>query len=92
MKCLNNNQHKFETAVEARNIVDELTKQSRKLNYNPHYKLLINNLNKMVNDLSTAEVRARQSKRPSLTDLPKQKLAQAIDYFEKLLLVQMLSE
>lgn len=82
----------FNTAIEARAIIDDLAKQSRKLNYNPQYKIFLNNLNNMVNDLSTAEVIARQSKKPGLTEKPKKKLADSIDYFEKLLLIQMLSE
>jgi hypothetical protein len=82
----------FNTALEARIIVDDLAKQSRKLNFNPQYKILLGNLNKMVNDLSTAEVQARQSKKPGLTETPKKKLAESIDYFEKLLLVQILSQ
>jgi hypothetical protein len=82
----------FETALEARKIVDELDRQSRKLNYNPQYKMMLSNLNKMVNDLSSAEVRARQGKKPSITETPRKELTKALVYFEQLLLVQMLSE
>ncbi len=83
---------KFETALEARNIVDDLTKQVKKLNYNPQYKVFLKNLEKMVNDLSSAEVVARQTKKQSIVEGPRERLALAIDYFEKLLLIQTLSE
>ncbi len=85
-------ERKFETALEARNIVDSLAMQVKKLNYNPQYKVFLTNLNKMVNDLSSAEVVARQTKKQSVVDIPRERLALAIDYFEKLLLIQMLSE
>lgn len=83
---------KFDTALEARNIVDGLAKQVKKLNYNPQYKVFLKNLEKMVNDLSSAEVVARQSKKPSIVEIPRERLALAIDYFEKLVLIQTLSE
>jgi hypothetical protein len=83
---------KFDTALEARNIVDGLAKQTKKLNYNPQYKVLLSNLNKMINDLSSAEVVARQSKKHSIVEIPRERLALAIDYFEKLLLIQSLSQ
>lgn len=87
-----NMDRKFETALEARNIVDGLAKQVKKLNYNPQYKVFLTNLNKMVNDLSSAEVVARQSKKPSVVEIPRERLALAIDYFEKLILIQTLSQ
>lgn len=82
----------FNTAIEARKIVDELDQQSRKLNYNPHYRKYLNNLDRLINDLSDAEIKARVTKKHYVTDIPRQKLAEAIDYFDKLLLMQMLSE
>jgi len=87
-----NMERKFDTALEARNIVDGLAKQVRKLNFNPQYKVLLNNLNNMVNDLSSAEVIARQTKKQSVVDVPRDRLALAIDYFEKLVIIQTLSQ
>jgi hypothetical protein len=83
---------KFETALEARHIVDDLTKQVKKLNYNPQYKVLLKNIEKMINDLSSAEVVARQSKKQGVIEGPRERLALAIDYFEKLVLIQTLSQ
>jgi polyhydroxyalkanoate synthesis regulator phasin len=85
-------ERKFETALEARKIVDDLAKQVKKLNYNPQYKVFLNNLDKMINDLSSAEVVARQSKKSSIVEIPRERLALAIDYFEKLILIQTLSQ
>jgi hypothetical protein len=85
-------ERKFETALEARDIVDGLAKRAKKLNYNPQYKVFLKNLEKMVNDLSSAEVVARQTKKKTIIDVPRDRLALAIDYFEKLLLIQSLSE
>lgn len=82
----------FETALEARKIVDDLEIMSKRINYNPQISVYLNNLGKMVSNLSSAEVLVRQTKKQHLLDKPKKELAEAIDYFEKLLLIQMLAE
>ena len=83
---------KFNTALEASKIVDELRQQVRSLNYNKDLYKYLANLNYLVADLGSAEVKARQSHKSSITDEPREKLSKAIDYLEKLIIIARLSE
>ena len=83
---------KFTTAVEASKIIDDLTYQARQLNYNKDLRKLINNAEKLVGVLGSAEVRARQLHKPYLANKPRQDLANAIDYCEKMLLILRLTQ
>jgi len=83
---------KFNTALEASKYVDELRNQIRALNYNKDLYKYLANLNYLVNDLGSAEVVARQSHKKSITDEPREKLAKAVDYLEKLIIIAKLSE
>jgi len=77
----------FETAVEARKIVDDFHRQLKTLKYNPDLKKMANNLDQLVSDLSKAEVLARTNHSPRHTDKPKEDLANAIDYMDKMILM-----
>jgi hypothetical protein len=83
---------KFTTAVEASKIIDDLTYQARQLNYNKDLRKLIKNADKLVGVLGSAEVRARQLHKPYLANKPREELAQAIDYCEKMLLILRLTQ
>ena len=87
-----NNMPVFHTALEASKIVDELRKQVRTLNYNKDLYKYLANLNYLVADLGSAEVKARKSHKSSITDEPREKLSKAIDYLEKLIIIARLSE
>lgn len=89
---LSNVEIKFTTALEASKILDDLVYQARQLNYNKDLRKLIENAQKMVAELGNAEVRARQSHKAHLTDKPREELAQAIDYCEKMLLILRLTQ
>lgn len=82
----------FNTALEASKIVDDLINQSRQLNYNKDLRKLIKNAEKLVGVLGSAEVRARQLHKPYLANKPREELAQAIDYCEKMLLILRLTQ
>jgi hypothetical protein len=82
----------FTTAVEASKIIDDLTYQARQLNYNKDLRKLIKNADKLVGVLGSAEVRARQLHKPYLANKPREELAQAIDYCEKMLLILRLTQ
>lgn len=85
-------ERKFTTAIEASKIVDELRSQIRTLNYNKDLYKYLANLNYLVADLGSAEVKARQSHKFSITDEPREKLSKAVDYLEKLIIIARLSE
>jgi len=83
---------KFTTALEASKIVDDLSLQARQLNYNKDLRKLIKNAEKLVGVLGSAEVRARQLHKPYLANKPREELANAIDYCEKMLLILRLTQ
>ena len=83
---------KFTTALDASKIVDDLDKQARSLNYNSDIRKLIKNAQKLVGILGSAEVRARQLHKPYLANKPREELALAIDYCEKMLLILRLTQ
>jgi len=85
-------EQKFTTALEASEIVDDLDKQARTLNYNSDIRKLIKNAQKLVGVLGSAEVRARQLHKPYLANKSREELAQAIDYCEKMLLILRLTQ
>ena len=85
-------EYKFTTALEASKIVDDLTKEARKLNYNKDIRKLLKNAEHLVGLLGSAEVRARQLHKPYLANKPREELANAIDYCEKMLLILRLTQ
>ena len=85
-------QQKFTTALEASKLVDDLISQARQLNYNKDLRKLIKNAEHLVGVLGSAEVRARQLHKPYLANKPREELANAIDYCEKMLLILRLTQ
>ena len=83
---------KFTTALEASKIVDDLKYQARQLNYNKDIRKLLDNCDVLVGKLGNAEVKARQLHKPYLANKPREELAQAIDYVEKMLLILRLTQ
>ena len=82
----------FNTAIEAQQIIAQLTKRLKELNYNPDLKRMIANLEPLVTELSKAEVVARNNRSPAHTQRPKEELAKAIDYADKMLLLAILCQ
>ena len=83
---------KFKTALEASYILDDLRKQARQLHYNKDIFKLIKNAEKLLNELGSAEVRARQLHKDYLANKPRENLEQSIDYIEKMLLILRLTQ
>jgi hypothetical protein len=83
---------KFTTALEAEKIIDELYHQIKLLNYNKDIRKLLENCQHLKGMLGSAEVRARQLHKPYLANKPREELAQAIDYCEKMLLILRLTQ
>jgi ethanolamine utilization cobalamin adenosyltransferase len=82
----------FNNAVEAQKLVDALSKRLKELNYNPDLKKMIKNLDHLVTELSKAEVVARTNRAPGIAQKPKEELARAIDYADKMLLLAILCQ
>jgi hypothetical protein len=85
-------EYKFTTALEASKIVDDLKYQARQLNYNKDIRKLLDNCDVLVGKLGNAEVKARQLHKPYLANKPREELASAIDYAEKMLLIMRLTQ
>jgi hypothetical protein len=84
--------NEFNNAVEAQKLVDALSKRLKELNYNPDLKKMIKNLDHLVTELSKAEVVARTNRAPGIAQKPKEELARAIDYADKMLLLAILCQ
>jgi hypothetical protein len=82
----------FTTAVDASFIIHDIIDRAQKLEYNKDIYKLINNLRELLDDLSKAEVMARQQGNPNWAKKPREDLAQAIDYAEKILLIAYLCQ
>jgi hypothetical protein len=77
----------FQTAIEAQKIVADLRRQLKTINYNPDLKKMVVNLDVLVDDLSKAEVQARQvrANRSAGVENCRERLRQAIDYADKMI-------
>lgn len=74
-------------ALDWQTISANLRKQLSTINYNPDLKQMLDNIDKMVNDLSRAEVIARQTKRTYHLEGHREKINKAINHLEKLILI-----
>jgi len=64
-----------------------LRKQLATINHNPDLKQMLKNIDLMVNDLSRAEVIARQTRRTYHLESHLEKINKAINHLEKLILI-----
>jgi hypothetical protein len=81
---------RFADSHEARKAVFDLRSQLKTIRYNPDLRKMLKNIEQMVDELSSIEVKARQSKQPNLGDSLRVKLESAVDYLEKLILMMRL--
>ena len=82
----------FSSALQASQIVDELYREMKRFRYNSDLQRIHKNLESMVRELGKAEVLVRQTHKDTRYLAQKQDLIDAIDRFEKLLLVLALTE
>lgn len=78
---------KIRNSLEWSNIASELYKQLHDVGYNQDLMRMIQNINKMVAELSKREVEARRIKKPEYNQAFIDEINKAIDHVEKLLLV-----
>jgi adenine C2-methylase RlmN of 23S rRNA A2503 and tRNA A37 len=74
-------------ALDWQHVSANLRKQLASINYNPDLKQMLNNIDLMVNDLSRAEVVARQTRRTYHLESHLEKINKAINHLEKLILI-----
>lgn len=78
---------RFEDSVEAMKIVRDLYSQLKTVNFNPDLKRYVENLEKMVSELSSLEVDARRTGNDRKVREYSEKIEEAITYFENMLLI-----
>lgn len=77
----------LKVALDWQTISANLRKQLASMNYNPDLKQMLNNIEKMVTELSKAEVVARQTKRTYHLESQIDKINKSINHLEKLILI-----
>jgi hypothetical protein len=78
---------KFTNAIEARSYMDGLLKQIRNCDYSVDIRVLWKNCDKMVDELSSIEVRCRQRNNWTAADDYRAKMHESCDYIEKLIIM-----
>lgn len=78
---------KIETSLDWLEVGGKLTRQLNNLPFNYDLRLLIGNIDKMIVELSKAEVEARRIHKPEYTKQKVDNINQAIDHLEKLILI-----
>lgn len=79
--------NRFEDSVEAMEIVRDLYSQLKTIDFNPDLKRYVENLEKMASELSSLEVDARRTGNARKVREYREKLQEAITYFENMLLI-----
>lgn len=83
---------KIETALQGREVCDELRKDLRKIRYNPDLNKMFRNIENMVTDISKLEVGCRRSTHRFMLDEPLANLNQAVNHLRNLILMAKLME
>jgi hypothetical protein len=78
---------KITHAVDWDKVSNDLLMQLNAINYNPDLRLMLKNINGMVTELSKLEVSARRLNKDTYTKDQVEKINQAIDHLEKLILM-----
>lgn len=85
-------EREFDTALEARKIADQMHQELRTMRYNKDIRRVMSNINNMISQLSSLEVEARRSHKPSIVETKRTELANAIDYVQKMMLIMRLMD
>ncbi len=78
---------KITHAVDWDRVGHDLLMQLNAINYNPDLRLMLKNITGMVTELSKLEVSARRINKDTYTKDHVEKINQAIDHLEKLILM-----
>jgi len=80
----------FSNSIEAQNVISDLRTQLRKLPFNRDLIRLCENLESMVSDLSSEEVKARRTRKTNGFDKKAAELQKNIVYFQQLIIIHRL--
>ncbi len=80
------------SAIEGREVCDELRRDLRKIRYNPDLLKMFRNIEKMVTDISRLEVECRRSTHRFILDQPLAELNKAVHHLKNLILMAKLME
>lgn len=78
---------KIERAIDWNQVSIDLSSQMNGIGYNPDLVRMLNNIDKMVNELSKLEVNIRRTGKFSMLDDRVEEINKAINHLEKLLLM-----
>lgn len=78
---------KIERAMDWNKVSDDLRSQLNSIGYNPDLRKMLNNIDKMVTELSKLEVTFRRTQKYSMLDDKVLQINNAIDHLEKLILM-----
>lgn len=78
---------KIETALDWNEVGIRLTKNLKSVNYNKDLWKMLQNIDKMVAELSTLEVTARRLHKTEITKNKVDEINNTIDHLEKLILI-----
>jgi hypothetical protein len=81
---------KIETALDWQEVSIQISKDLNSIGYNPDLKKMFNNLQLMVTELSKLEVDGRRLRAKNYTQNQVEKINNAIDHLEKLILMGLL--
>ncbi len=83
---------RFNTALEAHDIMNVVFKQLKECRFNPELHLYYRNIEKMITTLSTLEVQARQTHKYHKVEAYVIEIEKAIDYLEKMIIISKLTD
>ena len=81
---------KIETALDWQQVSIQISKDLNSIGYNPDLKKMFNNIQLMVTELSKLEVNGRRLRAANYTQKQVEKINNAIDHLEKLILMGLL--
>lgn len=81
-----------QTALEGREVCDQIRKDLAKLRYNPDLAKMLRNIESMVTEVSKLEVVCRRAHNRGVLETPLKNLNASIDHLQKLILVARLME
>lgn len=83
----------IKNAIEGIKVCDDLRSELRKLNYNPDLKKFLNNIEKMVDNISKLEVTCRRRHNDqSVLEQPLKNLNESVNYLQQLILMARIME
>ena len=80
----------IQTSLDWQSVHSELRTQIGQVPFNPDLRRMLNNITNMITELSQIEVEARRKNMAHITEPKVKSINEAIDRFEKLLLIAQL--